>query len=175
MNEQKNYLDAVNLFEEYKGELINSVLEQLKGKEGKKIFKVDGSRRQDFNFTSPEIRKPILNGFMDFHCWLSPSEYSNYIDIRLKLCYSGGKYEDKTKFYHCLVNSYEVARTESYPARLHNITSITIPSTEKEVYNLEEVVQQAEEIKEMIKAINVKIDAFPYRLREVFDVPQHIR
>ena len=81
----------------------------------KPVLKVDGSLLKkvkdliEFN-TDNRVRPLKKGGHVSLNLWLEPSIYS--IWLRVKLCFSGGSYDDKT--YYCMYweNSFYIADIE---------------------------------------------------------------
>jgi hypothetical protein len=174
MNTPKDFfkkVDAVNYLYEYIPQIVAEAKRQLDPHIGKPIFRADGSWRKSVNWNPEEIKKQLPNGD-----WLSVTYYiykpfsmSDYLNLCIKVCLNGGKYENRTAF-----TIYEETAIEIYKLdKEDNIIETTIDLDQwNQRFNADDLVKQAEVVEVKHKELQAEIDKIHYRFRDSLYIPR---
>jgi hypothetical protein len=162
-------VDAVNYLYEYIPLVVTEVKNQLEPHIGKPIFKTDGTWRKSVNWEYKPIQKQLPNGdFLSVQYYVR--QYSNYVDLTVKICLNGGSYDvyPSTAF-----TIYQEAGITIYTTDDEgNLVEYDVDLDQwNQRFDFDTLVKQAEVVNIKAKELKNEIDKVSYRFREALYLP----
>ena len=157
---------SINTLYKYSKEIIEYEKKHFNQFLGKNIVKVDGSIKQKYQHEKLTFKGKLNDGtYYDVHYWFDIR--SGWFDINIKICVNGGSYDTKpsTAFcqYDSLMTSLYKLDSESNLLPYENDLSYL-----DNVYNVADLSNIANDIKEAAIKYNKETDKMPYIFKDVF-------
>lgn len=157
---------AINTLYEYAQKFYEYEKKHFSQFIGKDIFKVDGSIKAKYEHERLSFKGQLPDGtWYNAHYWFE-SKYS--FDIHVKICVNGGSYDVKPTTAFCQYEEISIKLFDIKDGSL--IETESAPDFLNKRYEVSELIQQANEIKELAKRYEYEADKFPYIFKQVCDI-----
>ena len=160
-------LMAVNVLNKYAKNILDHEVNHFKKFIGQDILTVNMKFKKKFEHESLEEFKGFLEDGTHFSVtyYIECTKYSFRISI--KSCVNGGNYENNTYFCQYFEDSF-------YPFNFKNEILVDNENEKSErinnVYNISELLNMAEEVKQIEKLYLDKVNKIPHVFQQVLDI-----
>lgn len=157
---------AINTLYKYAKDIIAYEKKHFDQFIGKGVFKVDGSIKQKFDHEKLTFKGNLNDGtYYDVHYWFDVR--SSYFDVNIKVCVNGGSYDVIPATAFC---QYDTLNTTLYQLDKEGglIQCERDYTYLDKVYNVTELSEIANEIKDAAKKYEQAASKMPYIFESVF-------
>ena len=160
-------IQALNLLNEYSAQYFTAATDHFRRFLGVNPFKVDGTIKEKYKIRLEPIKGRTQDDtYFDVHAWIVKG-YSS-LDIRVKICISGGSYDVKPSTAFTLYEDVTIEICEIRDDILCERTRQAPDFTTR--YHEDDILKAAEEAKKAASEYRKAYDRVPYQFRDILQI-----
>lgn len=165
-------IQALNMLNSYAQAYFEQATKHFEQFIGVEPYKVDGTLKAKYALKFEPVKGKTVDGTnYDVHAWMYSGNYS--LDINVKICISGGSYEEKPATAFCQYESLSlmICRIKDGKLAARDIENYDFSVQ----YNEQQILRAAEEVKKAAERYEQALKTVPYYFRDILYIERLTR